>query len=118
MEKKTYKPIKGNYQFKILLGKTKRERYGSVKPIYLNGFRWDCDWYWSGGYIGNKDLHCHFNDAFLNVPDTRGHLLGTFKDPWTKVDNPERYSVLRNGASVWEDLTFFLDECPSHLAKN
>jgi len=27
---------------------------------YLTDFKWDCDWYWSGGYLGNANLHHHF----------------------------------------------------------
>jgi len=31
------------------------------KTEYLYDFSWDCDWYWGGGYVGNKHLHHHFN---------------------------------------------------------
>ena len=27
---------------------------------YLSDFSWDCGWYWSGGYLGNRNLHHHF----------------------------------------------------------
>ena len=37
--------------------------------IYLDKHEWDCGWYWGFGYIGNKDLHCHFNDTFLKSTD-------------------------------------------------
>lgn len=33
--------------------------------IYLQKHSWDCDWYWSFGYIGNKNLHTHFENEFL-----------------------------------------------------
>ena len=36
-----------NYKFKQLLGYTKYDH----KPIYLDGFSWDCGWYWGGGHI-------------------------------------------------------------------
>jgi len=25
----------------------------------LEDFSWDCDWYWGGGYLGNRNLHHH-----------------------------------------------------------
>jgi len=28
---------------------------------YLYDFSWDCDWYWGGGYVGNKHFHHHFD---------------------------------------------------------
>lgn len=84
-----------NFNFKILLGRTKGPY---SKPIYLTGFSWDCNWYYGGGYIGNRNLHCHFDGAFLNVPDYRGHCLGNF--------TPQN---LNNGCAVWEPLSTFLD---------
>ena len=44
-----------NYKFKQLLGYTKYDH----KPIYLDGFSWDCGWYWGFGYLGNKNCHYH-----------------------------------------------------------
>ena len=82
------------------------------KRVYLYDFSWDCDWYWGGGYIGNNQLHTHFNSCFLEVPDSRGHSLGAFYDPWTKLPDylkEEDVTRIRNGASVWENLSFFLD---------
>lgn len=79
---------------KWLLGNLKN----SHENVYLEDFEWSCEWYWSGGYIGNRDFHCHFNGCFLDVPDYRGHPLGDFSP-----------GKLRNGAAVWEDLGFFLD---------
>lgn len=29
---------------------------------YLYDFSWDCDWYWGGGYVGNKHSHHHFEN--------------------------------------------------------
>jgi len=72
-----------NKKFKILLGYTKRKQYGTREPVYLEGFKWDCGWYWGGGYIGNSKFHAHFNGAFLDTPDIRGHVLGNFVTPWT-----------------------------------
>jgi len=85
-----------DHQFKVYLGATKRR---PPEPIYLKGFSWDCGWYWSGGYIGNRNMHTHFDSCFLNVPDYCGHSLGDF--------TPKNIS---NGCSVWENLDTFLDD--------
>jgi hypothetical protein len=79
----------------ILLGRTKGE---NPENIYLYDFAWECGWYWAGGYIGNRNMHCHFDGAFLKVPDHRGHSLGNF--------TPQNLS---NGCAIWEDLSTFLD---------
>ena len=34
--------------------------------IYLSKHSFDCGWYWGFGYIGNSNLHCHFNKSFLS----------------------------------------------------
>lgn len=81
--------------------------------VFLEDFSWDCDWYWGGGYIGNRDFHCHFDGCFLEVPDIRGHPLGNFITPWTKLPDyikPENCTVLRNGCAIWEPLSVFLDD--------
>jgi len=85
-----------NHKFKIYLGRTKDS---SKEFVYLNGFSWDCEWYWGGGYISTKSMHTHFDGCFLNVPDYRGHSLGDF--------TPQNLS---NGCAVWEDLDKFLDD--------
>ena len=98
-----------NYKFKIYLGTLKGAH---PEPIYLNGFEWSCGWYWGGGYIGNRNMHCHFNGCFLECPDSRGHSLGNFYDPWTKLPDylkEEDVQRISNGAAVWEDLDFFLN---------
>lgn len=97
-------------KFKQFLGNIK----GTLESIYLEGFEWACGWYWSGGYVGNKNLHCHFDGCFLDVPDRRGHPLGNFVTPW---DNKGGI-VIQNGCSVWEDITTFLDNVPEHIEKN
>lgn len=91
---------------KVYIGKTKPE-FGLSERIFLYDFEWSCNWYWSGGYIGNKNIHCHFDGCFLNVPDVRGHPLGNFVTPWNKTENS---IVIQNGCSVWEDVSTFLDD--------
>jgi hypothetical protein len=79
----------------------------SSTRIYLEDFEWQCGWYWAGGYIVSCDMHCHFDGCFLKTPDIRGHSLGNFTTPWNKKENS---TVLKNGAAVWESLSFFLDD--------
>ena len=91
------------------LGNTKGSR---SEPVYLEDFIWECGWYWSGGYVGNRNFHCHFDGCFLEVPDIRGHSLGNFITPWTKLPDyikKEDCTELRNGCSIWEPLSIFLD---------
>ncbi len=55
---------------KIFIGKVSEHfEHGSIagEKIYLTKHSWDCDWYWGFGYIGNKDLHTHFNIVFLET---------------------------------------------------
>jgi hypothetical protein len=80
---------------KILLGKIK----GTNELLFLEDFKWECDWYWSGGYVGNKGLHAHFNSLFLDVPDHRGRIIFGL--------TPKELS---NGCAIWEDLGKFLDD--------
>lgn len=109
-----------NRPFKVLLGYTKKSQYGTRRAVYLQGFKWDCGWYWGGGYIGNKDFHAHFDGAFLDVPDIRGHSLGNFVTPWQKLEEYQKGSavVITNGASIWEDVGTFLDDSPKHISEN
>jgi len=108
-----------NDPFCVLLGYTKRDYYGSREAVYLKGFQWDCGWYWGGGYIGNKNFHAHFDGAFLAAPDIRGHSLGNFVTPWTKLQDYQKgAAVMSNGCAVWEPITFFLDDVPEYINKN
>ena len=33
--------------------------------LFIEKHKWDCSWYWAFGYIGNRDLHTHFDNVFL-----------------------------------------------------
>ena len=94
-----------NQEFKVYLGKTKDDN----SSVYLEGFSWDCDWYWGGGYLGNRSFHTHFDGCFLDSVDVRGHCLGNFVSPWYEGRCPENSTEISNGCSVWEGLGFFLD---------
>ena len=93
-------------KFKVYLGKLK----GEETRVYLEGFSWDCGWYYGGGYITTRHMHTHFNGCFLDTVDDRGHSLGNFVSPWYKGNFPGESKEIGNGASVWEDLAFFLDD--------
>lgn len=34
----------------------------TMENIYLSKPTWDCGWYWSFGYLGNKNCHYHLKD--------------------------------------------------------
>ena len=59
---------------KILLGRC--VQYD--EPIYLTKHKWDCDWYWAFGYLGNKNTHFHF-EAYINDHryEVTSHLKGS-----------------------------------------
>jgi hypothetical protein len=50
---------------KIYLGKVKDsykpECFINNEKLYLEKHSWDCGWYWGFGYIGNKNLHTHYD---------------------------------------------------------
>ena len=68
---------------KIFLGKIKKDFEDSTianENLYLDKHSWDCGWYWGFGYIGNRNLHCHFD----------GHLL--YKWDVDKIFDKPQYS--------------------------
>ena len=60
MERKKLGKIREDYEKGLVMGEI----------IYLSKHSWNCDWYWGFGYIGNKDLHTHFNTTFLDEATT------------------------------------------------
>lgn len=59
---------------KILLGQS--PVINNSRSLYISKHSWDCDWYWSFGYIGNSHLHTHVDSVFLK----------TSKHEWTNVN--------------------------------
>ena len=48
---------------KEIVGKN-RVAFGTTKdgtPIYISKPKFDCGWYWSFGYLGNKNMHYHLS---------------------------------------------------------
>ena len=37
----------------------------SNKKLYLRKHAWMCDWFWSFGWIGNENLHCHVDSEII-----------------------------------------------------
>lgn len=58
---------------KILLGKLKSDAgtLADGENVWLTKQEWDCGWYWSFGYLGNKNCHFHF-DSLLYIKDSKG----------------------------------------------
>ncbi len=46
---------------KVLLGKNK-----DGKSTYITKPKWNCDWYWSFGYLGNSNCHYHLESYARN----------------------------------------------------
>ncbi len=46
---------------------------GSIdgESLSITKHSWDCEWYFGFGYIGNKNLHTHFDTTFINTGYTR-----------------------------------------------
>jgi len=88
-----------------------KDNDGKRERVYLEDFKWECDWYWGGGCVTTRHMHTHFDGCFLEVPDIRGHPLGNFVTPWTKLEDYRKKSekIMSNGCAVWEPLGFFLD---------
>ena len=60
----------------LYLGTSKK--YGS--NIWLEDFKWDCDWYWGGGYLGNKNLHYHLESYFQDAVNAYDSINADFGD--------------------------------------
>ena len=53
-------PKWSKYFIKKYLGRYQGER------LFINGFEWECGWYWAGGYITSVNSHQHFEGLFLD----------------------------------------------------
>lgn len=59
-------------------------KYGEGEAIYLEKHEWQCGWYWGFGYLGNKNLHFHFNSV-LEQPSVY-KVDEAFKSTWITQD--------------------------------
>jgi len=112
-----------NYPFKVYLGKCKDTGY----KIYLNGFSWDCGWYYDGGYLSYYNvigrpalqIHTHFDIVFLkketkdkngykrtavwhNLTDIVGDAKFNNNEWWRIKDLYKQFYILRNCAEIFQ----------------
>lgn len=91
---------------KILLGKT-RPDFDPCAAEYLRieKHSWDCDWYWGFGYIGNSNLHTHFDGVFLGIETDINKIFEatkiTQRDWWILRDLFVQAYALKNAAAVY-----------------
>jgi hypothetical protein len=85
---------------KIYIGKHKE--HGA---LYLEKHNWDCGWYWGFGYIGNKNLHTHFDGVFLKDTKLAKEVMpdSKFSDTewWIIRDLFIQAYALKNVAAVY-----------------
>lgn len=93
---------------KILLGKVHNDFAKDViagENIYLTAHSWDCGWYWGFGYIGNRELHTHFDSSFLgaetNVKKIFSHTNITQDEWWILRDLFIQAYALKKCAEVY-----------------
>lgn len=86
---------------RILLGRS--ANYD--EPIYLTKHQWDCGWYWSFGYLGNKNCHLHFSSYLEGAKyDIGDHLKGsniTQNEWWLIRDLFVQAYALKKAAEVY-----------------
>ena len=74
--------------------KFKNHFFGTRKDdgerITLTGSKWDCDWYWSFGYLGNRNEHYH-----LSSYQSKQHMFTTDKGEF-KLLTENRNKCLRD----------------------
>ena len=97
---------------KIYLGKTKFE---PRENVCLENFKWQCNWYWGGGYVGNKNFHCHFDGCFLKKINHYYHPLGNFKPLGSQRENA---IIVKSNSAIFEPISTFLDNVPEHIENN
>lgn len=75
------------------------------EKIYLTKHLWNCGWYWSLGYLGNKDCHFHFNSlfskGFINIEKEFKDCALTQQQFDHVVDMFKRCYALKSAAEVY-----------------
>jgi len=76
---------------------------------YLYDFSWDCGWYWGGGYVGNKNLHHHFNglkEGNINLYDAFTQYYSETKlsehEIWRLCDLMKQFYSYRSSAECFK----------------
>ena len=62
--------------------------------LHLTKHSWDCGWYWGFGYVGNRNLHTHFKECFLDNTSFTDTEVGMIFDE-TNI-NQEEWWILRD----------------------
>jgi len=96
---------------KIKLGEVRssyekdNNNYVSGETIYLEKHSWNCKWYWGFGYVGNRDLHTHFNSVFLGKETDVNKIFSKTKitqaEWWLLRDLFTQAYALKNCAEVY-----------------
>ena len=81
------------------------------EKIYLDAPSWECGWYWSFGYLGNKNCHYHVdglkkdgNNNYINLFDgLKKEFRDTFivkedGDVWVLAELFETFYTLKKAA--------------------
>ena len=75
--------------------------------IYLTPPRWECDWYWGWGYIGNQSYTSHLNhiDRYRNIYDAMKAYFTDIplsdKDLWTFSELVTTFYALKKVAAIY-----------------
>lgn len=104
-----------------LLGKNS---YG--ENIYLRDFTWDCGWYWSGGYLGNRNCHYHFESYGKDTNYFDGFKKDivesnlTDKQLWRLCDLMKQFYAYKNAAECFQYGGHYTaeDRSPSEIVKD
>jgi len=94
---------------KVYLEKVRDDFKGMTagQRIWLTKHSWDCGWYWGFGYIGNANLHTHFDSEFLHTdcytPDKIfSKTKITEQDWWIIRDLMVQAYALKDAAGVYK----------------
>lgn len=77
------------------------------EKIYLCKHEWHCGWYWALGYLGNKNLHFHFEswlkadvDKWTDIESRLSETKLTQNQWWILLDLFRIAYALKNAAKV------------------
>ncbi len=95
---------------RVRLGIVKRDlqSVGSGETIYISKHSWDCGWYWSFGYLSNKNCHFHLNSLWsvnnqlLMSADIFSDTNITEKEWWVIRDLYMQAYALKEAAAVYQ----------------
>lgn len=91
--------------------------------MWLTKHEWMCGWYWAFGWMGNKDLHCHFREFLKDAQEASKVFVDpqySDKDWWVIRDLFKQAYTLQAAAEVYryggqqtsrKDVTDLI-ECP------